>query len=37
MLENMLGKDAVLNPDLFTKVANDLSVPALKNIFGKKN
>ena len=37
MLNNMLGEKAVLNPDLFTKVANDLSIPALKNIFEKKN
>ena len=36
VLNNMLGENAVLNPDSFTKVANDLSITALKNIFENK-
>lgn len=33
----MLGEDAVLKTENFTKVANELSVDALKNIFENKS
>ena len=37
MLNNMLGEDTKLNPEQFTKVTNDLSITALKNIFENKS
>ena len=33
----MLGEDAVLDPDNFTRVANDLSIAAIQNLFQNKS
>lgn len=33
----MLGEGAVLNPQNFTRVANDLSLKAIENIFANKS
>ena len=37
LLNNMLGEDAVLDPENFTKVANDLSIQAIHNLFQNKS
>lgn len=37
LLNNMMGENAVLDPENFTKVANDLSMKAIQNIFKNKN
>lgn len=33
----MLGEESKLNPDIFTKVANDLSTKAIENLFRNKS
>lgn len=37
LLNNMLGEDAKLNPENFTRVANDLSIKAIENLFKNKS
>lgn len=33
----MMGTEAVLDPENFTKVANDLSIKAIENLFKNKS
>ncbi len=37
LLNNMLGQESTLNPENFTRVANDLSIKAIQNLFMNKS
>ena len=37
ILNNMLGEESVLNPENFTRVANELSAKGIENLFQKRS